>query len=268
VSDEHDGLAQWRSREASGYIPLLAALRGRSWIAINRPGGGLSDGVDHRRVDLRELAVELVDAVLDATGVERATVVCNSMGGLWGLWYAMARPARVERLVELGCPALLLGTSAPLFMRLVSLPGLGAIATRLMQPRSAAEARRGLNRAMRVPEAVPLSEALLAAYVAMSALPTFRPTWRTLIQAVLTPTGPRRRYCLGAEELASVAAPVLLLWGARDPFGDPSVGKTACRLLPSGRLEIVGEGHLPHLEQPASCAKAIEDFELAAAASR
>ena len=34
--------------EAFPYVPLIAKLKGWRCIAINRPGGGLSDGIDHR----------------------------------------------------------------------------------------------------------------------------------------------------------------------------------------------------------------------------
>src|SRR5690242_14278668 len=35
------------------FLPLIAHLTRRRYIVINRPGGGLSDGIDHHQVDLR-----------------------------------------------------------------------------------------------------------------------------------------------------------------------------------------------------------------------
>lgn len=245
------------SGDAFAYVPLMAELRDRRWIAINRPGGGLSEALDHRRVDLRDVAVELVDAVLDDLEVERATLVSNSMGGLWAFWYAIARPTRVVNLVELGCPALLLGTSAPAFLRLLALPGIGGLVARVMQPNTPEAAARGLQRSMGVPTSVQLSRAFLETSVAMFALPTFRRTWQTLVAAVLGPGEAGARYPLGESALRGVEVPVLFIWGAQDPFGDPAVGRAACDLLPAGRLQVVGEGHLPHLENPGACAAAI-----------
>src|SRR5690606_33006801 len=42
---------------------------------------------------------EHLDALLDALGVERATLSGESLGGWVAAWYARLRPARVDRLV-------------------------------------------------------------------------------------------------------------------------------------------------------------------------
>ena len=34
------------------FAPLMAKLQGWRMIALNRPGGGLSDGIDHRQIDI------------------------------------------------------------------------------------------------------------------------------------------------------------------------------------------------------------------------
>jgi pimeloyl-ACP methyl ester carboxylesterase len=45
--------------------------------------------------------------VLDALELPSASLVGSSMGGTWPTWYALARPARVQRLVLLGATPLL-----------------------------------------------------------------------------------------------------------------------------------------------------------------
>lgn len=99
--------------EALGWASLLARLTDFQCITLDRPGGGLSDGVDFLEVDARRLAVDVLEAVLDAAGVRQAAFVANSMGGWWTFQLAMAAPARVSRMVMLGCPAVILNTSAP-----------------------------------------------------------------------------------------------------------------------------------------------------------
>jgi 2-hydroxy-6-oxonona-2,4-dienedioate hydrolase len=47
--------------DAFPLASLVAGSAGRPVIAVNRPGGGLSEGIDHRTVDIRRFAV------LDAT---------------------------------------------------------------------------------------------------------------------------------------------------------------------------------------------------------
>ena len=64
---------------------LLAELKGRRIIAINRPGGGLSEGIDHTRVDIRQFAVNTLDTVLEAFKLNTVDVVAHSMGAHWSL---------------------------------------------------------------------------------------------------------------------------------------------------------------------------------------
>ena len=66
------------------FIPLLPHLPGRRIITINRPGGGLSEGIDHSTVDFHDFAVETLTTVFDALGLERAPIIAHSMGGHWG----------------------------------------------------------------------------------------------------------------------------------------------------------------------------------------
>lgn len=249
------------SGEAFPYIPLMAELRRYRSIAINRPGGGMSDGIDLTTVDLRALAIEVLDTVMDTLGVDRAPLVCNSMGGLWGFWYALARPERVSAMVQLGCPALALGTSAPVFLRLLSVPAVGNMIARQMQPRSPAEAVRGLKMlGMPAAVAASLPQVVIDTTQAMYSLPTYRAAWTTLGQAVLTLRGAKPRYALGAAELARVSPPVLFIWGERDPFGGLEVGRRACQVVSHARIIETSGGHLPFVEDPPFCASSIEEF--------
>jgi pimeloyl-ACP methyl ester carboxylesterase len=56
------------------------------------------------------------------------------MGALWMLWLALDRPDRVASMITMGCPALIAGTSAPLPMRLLSVPWLGPLMMALQRP--------------------------------------------------------------------------------------------------------------------------------------
>jgi pimeloyl-ACP methyl ester carboxylesterase len=112
------------------WASLMAKLKGWRLIVVNRPGGGMSDGIDHRAVDVRQLAVDTLTSVLDYFNLERIPVIGNSMGGLWSFWLALDRPERVAGMVQLGCPATILGTNAPIPMRLMSVPGLNRLLVR------------------------------------------------------------------------------------------------------------------------------------------
>jgi len=249
------------SGDAWQFAPLAAELAGFRLIAINRPGGGLSDAVDHRRVDMRDLAVRMISTVMDAFDLRRADIISNSMGGLWALWFALARPQQVGRLVQLGCPALFLGSSAPLFMRFITVPLLTRAVQAGMRPRDARTALEGLRFQGTSPEAIAAMPQVLAeATYRFCNLPTFGPTWFTLISAAATVLGARAAYRFGPDEARRVQCPVQFLWGERDPFGGPARGRRAVELMPHARLHAMSTGHLPFLDAPRECADVIGAF--------
>ncbi len=72
---------------------------------MDRPGHGLSDEFNYLNTAVREHAVDVISTVIDGMKLSDANVVGNSMGGLWALQFALAKPERVTKLVLLGDPA-------------------------------------------------------------------------------------------------------------------------------------------------------------------
>jgi pimeloyl-ACP methyl ester carboxylesterase len=247
--------------EAWGWAALMARLTEFRCITLDRPGGGLSDGVDFLEVDVRQLAVDVLQAVLDAAGVRQAAFVANSMGGWWTFQLAMRAPARVSRMVMLGCPALILDTSAPLRMRLVSVPMLGRGLVKLMVPASSAKAR-DLPRFLGHPVQVGQRWSELEAEVVyrFGNLPNVPGSWLALLRRFLRLGGPNRGMRISADELRGVTQPTLFVWGQDDPFGSPNDGRAAAELMPEARLEVVGLGHLPWWDEPDQCAHLVREF--------
>jgi pimeloyl-ACP methyl ester carboxylesterase len=243
-------------------VPLMAALPGYRRFAVNLPGGGLSDAVDVRDVDYRALAVQVLDSVLEALGIERSPVVANSIGGLWALWLAQSRPQRVERMVLVGCPALIFGTAAPLPMRLLSSRLFNRFLFPLAQPGSPGAMRKVLGKLLgSTPAAVQaLPDALPDALHRMFHLPTYRLATLSFLETVLTLRGSNERFQLHADELGRIEQPVLFIWGDNDPFGGVDVGRKAVRAMPDARLQVIAAGHVPYLDDPEGCARLIQGF--------
>jgi pimeloyl-ACP methyl ester carboxylesterase len=247
--------------DAWPFAALMAELQGWRMIAINRPGSGLSDGVDNRQVDLRRLASDMVRSVADAFELESVPVVCNSMGGLWSTWFTLEHPERVSRMVQMGCPALALGTSAPLFMRLIGVPGVNRFIAPLMQPKDADTAleflttqgsyQKDIDRMPRV-----VAEAAYHFYQ----LPTYLDNWKTLISAVTTIAGASPKYELGADQLERVDQPVQIIWGENDVFGNLDVAREMAKAMPNSRLHEMDTGHLPFMDQPEETGRIIREF--------
>lgn len=247
--------------DAAFFAPLMASLTGWRMIAINRPGSGMSDAVDHRRVDLRQLAVETLRTVADAFALPRTPIVCNSMGGLWSFYYALAHPERVSCMVQMGCPALALDTSAPFFMRLLSVPLINNVIAAGMQPKSAEAAIEGLRfQGSSQADIADMPHVLAEAAYRFFNLPTYRETWKSLITAVASIRGANPRYSLPPDALSQIALPVQFIWGENDPFGGLDVAREIVDLMPLAELHEMQCGHLPFLDKPEETGQVVREF--------
>ncbi len=240
---------------AMNWIPLLAELAGIRAIAVDRPGHGLSSAFDYRGVDLRRHAVSFLTAVLDGLGLDRVPIVANSMGGLWSLWAALDAPERVDSLALLGCPAFILDTRAPGPMRLLSVPYLNRVLLRT-QPANEKGARQ-MWTLMRA-DLSGLAPEFMAATAAVLRVPSTAVGWRTLLENVLRLHGPLP-YRISEDDLRRARQRTLFVWGTRDPFGAPEVGRRATTLMPDARIEVVEQGHLPWLDDPAPAGRFVRE---------
>jgi pimeloyl-ACP methyl ester carboxylesterase len=65
----------------------------------------------------------------------------------------------------------------------------------------------------------------------------------------------------GAERIATIRTPTLVLWGRRDKLIPLSVGETFARTIPGARLVVFDDlGHVPHEEDPARTVKPVRTF--------
>jgi pimeloyl-ACP methyl ester carboxylesterase len=248
---------------AGFFLPLLRELDGVRTLAPDLPGVGLSDPIDLPRDRYREAAVEWLDRLLDTLELDAAAVGGHSGGGLWALWYALAHPDRVKRLVLMAPPALP-GTRCPLPIRLSSTPGVGALLSRLAPPSPKSVLRlasfmgeKGTLAAH--PDLVDLLVAVGRDPVADRAA---KAEFRALVSplALLSPSGFRRRARVRPDELRQVAVPTLVVWGEQDPLGGVSVAQAITGLIPHARLAVLPTGHGPWLGQPAQTATTVMAF--------
>jgi pimeloyl-ACP methyl ester carboxylesterase len=247
--------------DAIEFVPMIAGLEGRRVIAVNRPGAGMSDAIDHRTIDFRRLAVDSMEAVLDAFGLENAPFAVNSMGGLWTLWLALDRPERVSGMVQFGCPALVLGTSAPLPMRFLSVPYLNRLLFRAFRAGSSDDVRKvfgmlGCSEATRAKAPEPYVDA----FYRMFSLPTYRLAWLSLMETVLNVLGATREFVLDAADLGNVRQPTQFVWGDNDVFGGVDIGRQAVAAMPNAELQVIAGSHVPYIDNPGECARLTNEY--------
>jgi pimeloyl-ACP methyl ester carboxylesterase len=248
---------------AGFLLPLLHELRGVRAIAPDRPGVGLSDPIDLPTDRYRETAVAWLDRLLDTLELDATTLLGHSGGGVWALWYALAHPDRVTRLVLLGVPALP-KTRCPLPIRLVGTPGLGPLLSRLAppSPKSMLRLASTMGEEATLARHPDLVDLLVAAGRDPITDRAAKAEFRALISpfALLSPSGFRRRGRVRPDELRQLAMPTLVLWGDQDPVGSIPVARAVAELIPHARLEVLPTGHGPWLGQPMRTAASVADF--------
>jgi pimeloyl-ACP methyl ester carboxylesterase len=229
---------------AAMWAPLMARLKGFRLYGVDLPGFGLTDPAPRLTDDLHANAVGFLEQVLDELGLKRPAFVANSEGSLWITWLALERPQRVAAMVHVGCPALILNTSAPLPMRLLSLPRLGRLMMKL-QPPSPKQVKQLAKMVRQDPLPPELAELLLAT----EKLPGFETTFLATLHTLVRLRGARPEIALTAEQLARVTQPVQLIWGADDPFGSQAAGRRAAEIIPDAEFHVVPGGHAPWVHQ-------------------
>jgi pimeloyl-ACP methyl ester carboxylesterase len=239
-------------------LPLLERLEDVRAIAVDRPGFGLSEQVRAPRKRFRDGAVEFIDEVVDALELESLAVAGNSMGGTWGLWYALARPDRVRGLALLGSAPLLPGTRVPAPLRAAASPVLGDVLARVPKPTPRMVVR--LLSSMGEGDTIVRYPDLIEAVAAAGRDPLAAATNLAELRACITPFGFRRSARLRPEELRRLTVPTLLIWGDHDPVGRVETARAIAELLPEAQLEILPGGHVPYFGDPLRAAALLSEF--------
>jgi pimeloyl-ACP methyl ester carboxylesterase len=215
-------------------------------VALDLPGFGLT-GPDPTGDYSDERSVAVLVALLDRLGIGQAAVVGSSMGGRIAWRFAAAEPARVSKLV-LMAPDGFASFGREYGRTPERLPWL----MRLL-PYTAPKPL--LERTMRNAYAVPgtLTDAVVERYHAMLLAPGVR---RAILDRVL-----QTRLLQPEPILATIRAPVLLLWGEMDGAVPATHAVNYEQALPDARIVILpGIGHVPMEEAPETSARVLRAF--------
>jgi pimeloyl-ACP methyl ester carboxylesterase len=204
-------------------------------IRIDLPGSGLSPPDPTGRYDDGR-AFELLDALMAHYGLERASLVGNSVGGRIAWSYAAEYPDRVDRLV-LVAPDGFASTG----FEYDEAPEVGAVTNimRFVLPRFLV--RMNLVQSYGDPER--LEDQTVQRYYDLLRAPGARQALiARMEQTILRDPRPR---------LPGITAPTLLVWGEKDGLIPVANAQDYLGLLPDARLETFDDlGHLPQEEAP------------------
>jgi len=242
---------------AAAWAPLFPALPGHRLLALDLPGHGLSDPVRYRRGEVRAHACDLIDDVFDALGLGEAPVIGHSLGGMFALWHAAARPGRISRLVAVGEPAVALpGVRVRMPLSLLTVRGLGFAVLRSPAPRAVYRGllAQGLGRAEVAVAPDPLIEVLRLS----ARRPGNARTVASLMHAIDRFRRPRDESVLTDAELSALATPAMFIWGADAPYLSVERARPSVERMPSAALYEVPGAHGPWLADTARSAELIQ----------
>lgn len=244
------------------WAPLLPELDQYTVYVMDRPGGGLSDGIDYREYPLPTVAARSTAALFEHFELEAATLVGHSMGGHYVLRFALEHPERTSGLVLLGCPMLYPETSPPIPLRLMSLPGVGKVLFSRIQSDDEAELSRMLVDIASHPEETidGVPPALLEAIHHMENVPQVPRSMASMLQRVFRLRGADPEAALTSADLRNVRAPVLLIWGSQDPFGSVEQGRAGAEHFSDAEFHEVGVGTFPWFDDPETCGDLMREF--------
>ena len=194
--------------------------------------------------------------LLDALGIDRATVVGQSFGGGVALQFAYQFPERCERVVLVDSGGL--GREVNWILRLVAVPGAEFVMPVLFPSFVAGLGdsvagllrRRGISR--------PAAAEVWSAYRSLTDATTRKAFVRT-VRAVIDPGG-QSVTAHGRLHLTE-GLPVLILWGERDRIIPVDHARRAADAIPHSTLEVLpGLGHFPQAQDPGAVAGHILEF--------
>ncbi len=190
----------------------------------------------------REFARDL-EAIWDHAGIQRAALVCQSMGGWTGLHFALRNPDRVRCLVLSCTPAGIVT------------PGVVEAAGRIV--REAGErAKRGaavdpLDRPELAPDFPAREPALAYLYAQLTGLNPANALLNSKVGEIP----------VALESLSEFRVPTLVASAEHDQLFSPAVLREVADQIPGARFhEFAGSGHSPYFEQPDAFNRVVGDF--------
>ena len=246
--------AVWRHN-----IPVLG--RHANAIALDLPGFGRSSKPPGS-YPLGFFA-RAIEAFRRALGLDRLTLVGHSMGGAVAAAYALAYPARVERLALVGAVVPGFGYRVSWVYRLLAARGLGEIMAGLMRP---GLLKAALARCFARPDPDEI-DFLVRTGFPVRVSPEGRAAFLSALRCV------RADFAAAADRyqrgLRSLALPVLLIHGRQDRVVPAAHARMVAAHLRNATVRwLEGCGHFPQIEHRDTVNGWLAEFVLSRAVSR
>jgi len=219
--------------DAANWALTVPALASKYHVFVpDQIGFGKSDKpIANYRV---AMLVEFLNAFCKKLGIEKATLVGNSLGGWTAAAFALAHPEKVEKLA-LVCAA---GYSPKRWGG----PELSREALLGLNPSTTAQLKATFN-------LVFYNKAMLTdAFIEQMLTQKFKrgdgATINSFIESVM------RGEDLLDEKVKAIKAPTLVLWGKQDSLTPLAIGEAFAKDIAGAQLVVINEcGHVPQMEK-------------------
>jgi len=229
----------------SVWILQTRSLAHHGWnvLAVDLPGHCRSAGDPPATV---EAAADFIIALMDAAGLEKATLVGHSLGSLIALEAAARAPQRISQLV-------LVGIAFPMQVS----PAL--LESSLSDPMKALEMVNIFSRATLAP---PPSSMGPGTWVYGASMALGRRVLASNPRVNLFHTGFKAcdSYTHGEEAMAQVPCPVLFLLGSVDQMAPPKAAQGLINKAANAKVVYLPGGHQQMNETPEPMLAALNDF--------
>jgi pimeloyl-ACP methyl ester carboxylesterase len=225
-------------------------------LALDLPGHGASAKPADGDYSLGSFASVVRDLMM-ALGLERGTIVGQSLGGGVAMQFAYQFPSRCERLVLVGSGGL--GRDVSALLRALAFPGVEFLYPVIFASVFRDAARGVLGGLRRVGlRPSPYVEQIWQSYESLTE-PETRAAFARTLRSVVDAGGQR----VSAHDRLPLAReiPTLIVWGADDAIIPSAHAADAAATLPDSRIEIFEHvGHFPHCEDPDRFVRVLTDF--------
>jgi pimeloyl-ACP methyl ester carboxylesterase len=235
---------------SSGDFRQLIAACGRQGraVAFDMPGFGQADKPADFPYNVRGYTAHL-DAALAQLGVRRAQLVMHDFGGGWGLAWAAQHPRQIASLTLINT-GLLLGYHWHRAARIWQTPLLGELAMALTNRQTFGAA---LNAGQK--------NALPPAFVDEMYHNFDQGTRRAVLKLYRAHAGTRGMAGERTEPLRAITAPLLVVWGKRDPYLPVALAKRQAEVFPDIQYAWLDDAaHWPFIDEPAEVGSVLLPF--------
>jgi pimeloyl-ACP methyl ester carboxylesterase len=239
---------------AAVWAPWVGRLSGYRVHLVELPGHGLSDPFTYRVGMVRDHSVGLIEDLFDALGLDRPPVIAHSLGAMFALWHAAARPGRIASLVAMGDPAIALpGSVVRMPLSILTVPRIGEAVLRTPSPRPVF--RRMLSDGLSPAAVANAPDDLVEVLRLAGRRRSNAHTIGSLMHAIDRFRRPRPECVLTEVERRRISTPTVFCWGTEDRFMRPADARPSIAEIPGAVLHEMPAGHGPWLDEPARSAQ-------------